>query len=293
MAERQQRAGRRHPRRIPTSTSLSSFIGVDGTNTTLNSGPHADQPEAARASARRRASEIIRRLQRDDRSRSPASPSTCSRSQDLTIDSTVSRTQYQFVLRGRQPGRLRRLGAAAGRAPDAACPSSPTSPATLQNKGLSAYRQRSTATPRRASASPPATIDNALYDAFGQRIVSTIFTQSNQYRVILEADPRMAALARLARQPLSAAARPPASRCRCRPSPPSSERTAPLQVNHLGQFPADHHLLRPGARRLARRRRSTRSQRREQEIGLPRQHPRPLSRARRSPSRRRSATSCC
>ena len=64
----------------------------------------------------------------------------------------------------------------------------------LQRQGPVGLHRRSTATPRRASASPPATIDNALYDAFGQRIISTIFTQSNQYRVILEADADAAAL---------------------------------------------------------------------------------------------------
>jgi multidrug efflux pump len=81
-----------------------------------------------------------------------------------------------------------------------------------------------------------ATIDNALYDAFGQRIVSTIFTQSNQYRVILEADPAVQnSLASLAtiylpsagggQVPLSAIAK-------------VEERTGPLEVDHLGQFPA-------------------------------------------------------
>src|SRR5205085_10133397 len=60
----------------------------------------------------------------------------------------------------------------------------------LQQNGLSAYLDIDRATAGRFGITP-ATIDNALYDAFGQRIVSTIFTQSNQYRVILEADPGM------------------------------------------------------------------------------------------------------
>ena len=143
--------------------------------------------------------------------------------QDLTIDSTVSRTQYQFVLQSPKLERFRHLGAAPDGQPAARCPRSSTSPATCRPR---AWRcsSRSTATPPRASASPPATIDNALYDAFGQRIVSTIFTQSNQYRVIFEVEPAMGRSHRFARQPLSA--RPPAaSRCRCRPSPPS--RSAP------------------------------------------------------------------
>ena len=84
----------------------------------------------------------------------------------------------------------------------------------------------------------PATIDNALYDAFGQRIISTIFTQSNQYRVILEADPDLhrtleslgtiylpSSTATSGQVPLSAVAR-------------VEERSAPLLISHLGQFPA-------------------------------------------------------
>ena len=82
-----------------------------------------------------------------------------------------------------------------------------------------------------------ATIDNALYDSFGQRIISTIFTQSNQYRVILEADPKAAELAWRrcsdiylpsaggGQVPLSAIAQ-------------VEQRTVPLQIDHLGQFPS-------------------------------------------------------
>src|SRR5205823_2464121 len=84
----------------------------------------------------------------------------------------------------------------------------------------------------------PATIDNALYDSFGQRIVSTIFTQSNQYRVILEADPSLqqtlsslgsiylpSSTATNGQVPLTAIAQ-------------IVEQTAPMAVSHLGQFPA-------------------------------------------------------
>src|SRR5262249_21227070 len=84
----------------------------------------------------------------------------------------------------------------------------------------------------------PATVDNALYDSFGQRIVSTIFSQTNQYRVILEADPTMqrslraldtiylpSATAANGQVPLSVLAR-------------VEEQTAPLEIQHLGQFPA-------------------------------------------------------
>ena len=109
--------------------------------------------------------------------------------QDLTIDTDVSRTQYQFVLRDTKADeftawvpklidRLRRLPAITDVASD------------FQNDGLAAYIDVDRATAARFGISP-ATIDNALYDAFGQRIISTVFTQSNQYRVILEADPNL------------------------------------------------------------------------------------------------------
>src|SRR5438552_10235194 len=103
--------------------------------------------------------------------------------------------------------------------------------------GLSAYIDIDRSTAGRFGITP-ATVDNALYDSFGQRIVSTIFTQSNQYRVILEADPAMQqSLASLGsiylpsstavngQVPLSAIAR-------------VIEQTAPMSVSHLGQFPS-------------------------------------------------------
>src|SRR6202008_2221535 len=103
--------------------------------------------------------------------------------------------------------------------------------------GLSAYILIDRPTAARFGITP-ATVDNALYDSFGQRIVSTIFTQSNQYRVILEADPALqqslsslgslylpSSTAANGQVPLSAIAR-------------VEEQTAPLQINHLGQFPS-------------------------------------------------------
>ncbi len=190
--------------------------------------------------------------------------------QDLTIDATVSRTQYQFVLR--TPIR----------------PSSPTWVPKLVDRlqhaaaarrrrqrprrrtGLSAYRRPSTATPPARFGITPATVDNALYDAFGQRIVSTIFTQSNQYRVILEADPHAAGIARRRSDsiylPSSAAA---AARCRCRRIAKVAEQTAPLldqPSRASSRRPPSPSTSRPAPRSA---RRSTRSSRREKEIGLP------------------------
>src|SRR5205085_6864905 len=103
--------------------------------------------------------------------------------------------------------------------------------------GLSAYVMIDRATAARFGITP-ATVDNALYDAFGQRIVSTIFTQSNQYRVILEAAPSYqqslssfgsiylpSSTATNGQVPLSAVAK-------------IIEQTAPMAISHLGQFPS-------------------------------------------------------
>ena len=107
--------------------------------------------------------------------------------QDLTLDNTISRTQYQFTLESPDPvllqswtaklvDRLRQEPKLVDVASDS------------QENGLSAFIEVDRDTAGRFGITP-GTVDNALYDAFGQRIVSTIFTQSNQYRVILEDDP--------------------------------------------------------------------------------------------------------
>jgi multidrug efflux pump len=214
--------------------SLSSFIGVDGTNVTLNSGrmlinlKPVDQRSAS-------ASEVIRRLQRESAPMSGISL-FMQPVQDLTIDTQVSRTQYQFVLEDANPdefntwvprlvARLRQLPQIEDVASD------------QQNEGLAAFLTIDRDTAGRFGITP-ATVDNALYDAFGQRIASTIFTQSNQYRVILQADSSlMASLDSLGtiylpsstavggQVPLSAVVK-------------VSTRVAPLAIDHLGQFPA-------------------------------------------------------
>jgi len=214
--------------------SLSSFIGVDGTNITLNSGrllinlkPH-DQRSAD-------VSAVIRRLQ-DRLANVPGIALHMQPVQDLTIDATVSRTQYRFVLEDADPEELAlwtpklvdRL---------AQLPLFEDVASDMMEHGLSAYVTVDRDTAARFGITP-ATVDNALYDAFGQRIVSTIYTQSNQYRVILEADPSLqdslrslgsiylpSAAASNGQVPLSAIAH-------------IDEQTAPLLINHLGQFPA-------------------------------------------------------
>jgi multidrug efflux pump len=217
----------------PDVESLSSFIGVDGTNTTLNSGRLLIN---LKAHDQRNAdvSQIIRRL-------SAATESVAGISlymqpvQDLTIDDTVSKTQYQFVLQDANPAeltewtpklveKLRELPQLADVASD------------LSAQGLVAYVDIDRDTAGRFGITP-ATIDNALYDAFGQRIVSTIYTNTNQYRVILEADPvlqtSLQSLNSIYLQSSTGSGQVPLSViARVR------EQVAPLQIDHLGQFPA-------------------------------------------------------
>jgi multidrug efflux pump len=156
--------------------------------------------------------------------------------QDLTIDATVSATQYRFVLQNANAALLEQwvpvLVSKLKQLPQI------TDIATdLQQSGLTLEVSIDRQTAARFGITP-ATVDNALYDAFGQRIVSTIFTQSNQYRVILEADPGVQARV----NPLAAIYLP--SSVSVGGQVPLSaiatlkERRAPLQINHLAQFPA-------------------------------------------------------
>src|SRR6202040_3122089 len=150
-------------------------------------------------------------------------------------DDAVSRTQYQFSLEDANP---EELAVWAPRLVDKlnSMPQFSQVSSDISAYGLSAYIDIDRDTAGRFGITP-ATIDNALYDAFGQRIVSTIFTNSNQYRVILEADPAsQSSLKSLSsiylpsstgsgQVPLSAVVK-------------VREETAPLQIDHLGQFPA-------------------------------------------------------
>jgi multidrug efflux pump len=181
------------------------------------------------------ASAIIRRLQKQAANVSGISI-YMQPVQDLSIDTTVSRTQYQFVLEDANPAefntwvpklveRLQQVPQIEDVASD------------QENQGLSAYLTIDRDTAGRFGITP-ATVDNALYDAFGQRIVSTIFTQSNQYRVILQADSSlMASLDSLGTIYL------PSSTAIGGQVPLSSlvkvsTRLAPLSIDHLGQFPS-------------------------------------------------------
>ena len=213
--------------------SLTSFVGVDGTNPTLNSGRMLInlKPRGQRDAT---ASEIIRRLQRDTASIQGISL-YMQPAQDLTIDSTVSRTQYQFVLESarsedfdvwvpRLVERLQKL------------PEIVDVTSDLQNKGLSMFIKVDRDAAARFGVTT-ATVDNVLYDAFGQRIVSTVYTQSNQYRVIYEVEPAMArsldALNNLYLPGSASGKQVPLSAIAS-----FEERTAPLRLDRFGQFPA-------------------------------------------------------
>ena len=216
----------------PDVASLSSFIGVDGNNVTLNSGRFLInlKPRDERSNS---AADIIRRLQ-SETAGIPGVTLYMQPVQDLTLDNTVSRTQYQFTMESADATALStwtpKLVAALRQRPELADVVS-----NQEDNGLAAYVTIDRDSAARLGISV-GTVDNALYDAFGQRIVSTIFTQSNQYRVILQADPEFyASVDSLAsiyvpsaaggQVPLSAIAKVDVEQ-------------RPLLINHLAQFPA-------------------------------------------------------
>uniref|UniRef100_UPI0032205A61 MdtB/MuxB family multidrug efflux RND transporter permease subunit n=1 Tax=Zoogloea sp. TaxID=49181 RepID=UPI0032205A61 len=231
MAERQQ-AVAEVVLKDPAVASLSSFIGVDGTNATLNSGRMmiSLKPLAERDAS---ASAVIRRLG-PELQKVAGITLYMQPVQDLSIEDRVARTQYQFSLQSPDaealaewaPRLVERLQAR----PELADVAS-----DLQDKGLQAWVEIDRNAASRLGVSTAA-IDNALYNAYGQRLISTIFTQATQYRVVLEVQPQFrsgpAAMANLyvpgtggVQVPLSAVAR-------------VVERPATLAVNHIGQFPA-------------------------------------------------------
>ena len=185
MAERQQ-ALARVMLQDPAVESLSSFIGVDGTNATLNSGRLLInlKPLANGTPAHRRSSAACRPKLADLEGITLYMQPV----QDLTIEDRVSRTQYQFTVEDTDADELSVCGTTARRASASMPQYLPTSRATVQDGGLQAYVDIDRATASRFGITP-AIIDNALYNAFGQRLVSTIFTQTNQYRVVLEVKP--------------------------------------------------------------------------------------------------------
>jgi multidrug efflux pump len=216
----------------PDVANVASFIGADGTNPTTNSGrltitlkPRDQRKDDAEA--------IIRRLQPKVQQVEGISL-YLQPVQDLQIETRISRTQFQYTVEDADPDELRewapKLLAKLKTLPQLRDVASDQDAGGLQ---LAVQIDRDSAA--RLGILPQA-IDDTLYDAFGQRIVSTIFTQLNQYRVILEVKPEFqqdpAALDKLYVRagngdpvPLSAIAK-------------FAETRAPLSINHQGQFPS-------------------------------------------------------
>jgi len=231
MAERQQ-ALARVILRDPAVRSLSSFIGVDGINTTANSGRlQIDlKPLAERGVS---AGEVIRRLQ-PALAAVPGITLFMQPVQDLTVEDRVSRTQYQYTLETPDAAELRRWAPRVVEAL-AALPELRDVASDQQDGGLGVTLAIDRDTASRLGITPQA-IDDTLYDAFGQRQVSTIFTQLNQYHVVLETRPsfqqRPDALKDLYVPSASGAQVPLGTFTQL------ASTTAPLAVNHQGQFPA-------------------------------------------------------
>src|SRR2546423_5626432 len=215
----------------PAVESLSSFIGVDGTNTTLNSGRIQINLKPL-AQRKINASDVIRRLQ-PELAKVDGVSLFLQPVQDLTVEDRVSRTQFQYSLEDidakelaywtpRFIDKLKSLPELRDVASD------------QLNQGLLASLTIDRDTAARLGILP-ADIDNTLYDAFGQRQVSTIFTQLNQYHVVLEVDPQFQqnpdSLKKIfvhssngTQVPLSAFTQ-------------FSSEPTPIAVNHQGQFP--------------------------------------------------------
>ncbi|MEO8344094.1 MAG: MdtB/MuxB family multidrug efflux RND transporter permease subunit [Betaproteobacteria bacterium] len=220
----------------PAVASLTSFIGVDGTNATLNSGRMLInlKPRSVRGAG---ATEIIRRLQ-PKLAKVEGIALYMQPVQDLTIEDRVSRTQYQFTVESVDaaevgkwvPALMEKLHQ---------LPQLEDVASDLQDGGLQAYVEFDRMTASRMGITPAA-IDNALYNAFGQRLVSTIFTQSNQYRVVLEVQPEfqrgLAALDDI--YVPSTVPGQPTQQVRLSSIARVSEKPASLSINHIGQFPA-------------------------------------------------------
>ena len=231
MAEKQQELAR-VILKDPAVESLSSFIGVDGINSTLNSGRILINLKPL-AERKINATEVMRRLQ-PELAKVEGILLYMQPVQDLTVEDRVSRTQYQYTLEDASAEELNHWTA------------------RLMDKMQSLPQLRDVATDQQTQGSQatlvidrvtasrlgitPEDIDNALYDAFGQRQISTLFTQLNQYHVILETLPEFQ--------------RNPAKlndiyvRSAGGGSVPLSafthfeSGTAPIVINHQGQFPS-------------------------------------------------------
>ncbi len=215
--------------------SLSSFVGVDGVNQTLNSGRMLINLKPL-SSGRSHVKELIDKLQQSV-SEIPGILVYMQPIQDLSIEDRIGRTQYQFTLDSSD------LKALAEWTPKLVeklkeIPELSDVSTDQQNAGLQSYIQINRDLAARLGITI-SNIDNALYNAFGQRLISTIFTQASQYRVVLEIDPNFSKTPQdieklyvpsningvISQIPLSSVAN-------------IVEKPADLVINHLSQFPA-------------------------------------------------------
>ncbi|MCG8709329.1 MdtB/MuxB family multidrug efflux RND transporter permease subunit [Brenneria sp. 4F2] len=216
----------------PAVQSVSSFVGVDGTNSALNSGrlqinlkPISERDERIPA--------VISRLQQET-ARLPGIRLYLQPVQDLTIDTQIGRTQYQFTLQAMSLDQLSlwvpKLMSGLQKLPQLEDVSS-----DWQDQAPIAYVNVDRDNASRLGISMSA-IDNALYNAFGQRLISTIYTQSSQYRVVLEHDTRhnngLDALRDIRLIGSDGGTIPLTSIATV------EERLGPLSINRLDQFPA-------------------------------------------------------
>jgi len=219
----------------PAVESISSFIGIDGTNSTLNSG--RIQINLKPLSERKmNASEVIRRLQ----SKLKVVQNITlylQPVQDLTVEDRISRTEYQYTLSDPNSDELslwtQQLVAKLKSLPELRDVAT-----DQQNQGLSANLVIDRETAARLGITPTM-IDNTLYDAFGQRQVTTLYTQLNQYHVILEVLP---AFQKNSKQLDQIFVHPSSAPPNTAAIPLSAfthfeTKTTPLSVNHQGQFP--------------------------------------------------------
>jgi multidrug efflux pump len=248
--------------RDPGVASLSSFIGIDGTNTTINSGRIQInlKPLSERKAS---ASEIIRRLQ-PELAKVEGVTLFLQPVQDLTVEDRVSRTQFQYSLEDPDAQELAvwvpRFLAKLQTLPELTDVAS-----DQQNAGLQARLLLDRTTASRLGITPQM-LDDALYDAYGQRQISTMFTQLNQYRVVLETEPSFQQkpddLKNIYLRSSGGGSVPLGAFTEVQTT------SAPLAVNHQGQFPVVtiSFNLAPGAS-LGQAVRAI--ERARQEIGLP------------------------
>jgi multidrug efflux pump len=218
--------------KVPAVESLSSFVGIDGTNTTVNSGRFLinlkplNQRKAGILDIMRSLQSQVDQIHGISLYMQPV--------QDLTVEDRISRTQYQYSLEDPDPNELTKwTGLLVGKLQ--ALPQLSQVATDQQNGGLEARLVIDRATASRLGITPQM-IDDILYDAFGQRQVSTMFTQLNQYHVVLGVNPDFQqnpqdlddlylTSSNGGAEPLSAFTH-------------YEQRSAPLIIDHQGQFPA-------------------------------------------------------